>query len=381
MLTALVAQDLGPWTALSSTDGKLTVRCAAYPDGLVTPPSSGFVAEISNRSPEAVAITIEVEDRLSPEEGVAKHFLGLVPPSATITTCIQGGRGQIPPIRILRINSDAPNQHDYKRVISDIFAGFRHQRRNSSATNDLVRIALGKELQRWAQAPTSLHDFDALQRSYREFLEEHKDLDATKLDPADAAALSDIRVLVMTRPNSPRIKAGPDTIVFPAGQPNGTGEPPSTPPPAEGRAPGHAPAVKSQPRREPVRPVDSLSSLLESRDPTTSKEARDVADKTLEVLGNELLGQAIRKHDTNLRQAAKNGIANTIKSMGNEAVDVFTRTLIATLPDDPSFDVNVYYSTFLSPTTRVSTPWTAYKNISAYFDALIGRPLSGFFTP
>jgi hypothetical protein len=101
--------------------------------------------------------------------------------------------------------------------------------------------------------------------------------------------------------------------------------------------------------------------------------------QTVETLGDELFGQLESGKEIDLRAAARSGIDEVLKSTLFNSVDALTKSLISKLPEDPRFDATVYYNTFLNPDTRMTTPWDAYQNISAYFDAMVGEPMDEFF--
>ena len=102
----------------------------------------------------------------------------------------------------------------------------------------------------------------------------------------------------------------------------------------------------------------------------------DAAKETVRTVGSQLLGQVQNGEDVDVQEAARGAISETLKGAGSEVFDSSLRGIIEKLPDD---NVEVYYDTFVSPKTRVLTPWQAAKNIGAYYHDLVGKRMDEFF--
>lgn len=128
-------------------------------------------------------------------------------------------------------------------------------------------------------------------------------------------------------------------------------------------------------------PTDRSGTAGSRASSTVPAEYAGYARETTSVLADELFGQVQRGEAVDIRAAARTGIEAKLTEMKTatlNAVDDGLRSIIQRLPDHPSFDPAIYYNTFLSPQTRVLTPWQAKENIRAYYDKMAGQPLDDF---
>ncbi|MBL8539579.1 MAG: hypothetical protein JNK68_04330 [Betaproteobacteria bacterium] len=147
----------------------------------------------------------------------------------------------------------------------------------------------------------------------------------------------------------------------------------------------------------PARPLLPLANLASpertfSEDVTTRRDAPAfdsagelvpqtiaVAHSTTKVLISEMAEQIRFGEDVSVREAARSGIRETVDESVRETVESEIRDLIRKLPEEQSFKVDVFYSTFVDPDTRMITPYSAARNVSAYFEQMVGKRLREFF--
>jgi hypothetical protein len=189
------------------------------------------------------------------------------------------------------------------------------------------------------------------------------------------------------------VKATPPRVIeFPSQRTRGsaTGGSATRPdgPDANINSPTVPPASAAPAPPAPAAPLARLTELApaDQRGSDARRElfalAAEVARETTRSLAAELFGQVHAGDSVDVRSAARSAIYTKLDEMRQAtiaALDDAVRALIGRLPDDPRFDAEVYYSTFVSPTTIVLTPYDAKRNIGAYLEAMVGRRLDDFF--
>lgn len=87
----------------------------------------------------------------------------------------------------------------------------------------------------------------------------------------------------------------------------------------------------------------------------------------------EIIEQASEGDDMILSEAAIESINSRINELINDKFKGPMRNLISCLPENIEFKAVVYYNTFINPSTRMITPFSAKENVNNYFDEMVGN--------